>query len=420
MRCPPNSPNSWHPKFTKRLQFDYSDRTTGPVVRAWAQLDPRIIYVENPHPRLLRDPNRPRPANLGAQLREAFNRVRDAGAWNKVDLTGVDTIRPVTFSFFPLLRVPDSDAELEAMVKAFESVAERGLGVYESTRNSIRNAMVAAASERVKNGGRAQVTTLSFHDTMNHTTTRDGAVNVLRAPADQLPDVVALSNRGDAQGNRRGEDVITMDPEALRALADCHRTGFDVAFDADVALNTPYLGSQEIIASGERFRNLTDSTFTLESGRGPSSSVRCRPSSCANTCWGPPQPPHCSCRAPGGPTKTPNGRRRWGGTAWPAGTNSAPGSLRRRTDVRPVSKSSVTAALKARARRCRSNGIAAVFASFPSANAELFTRAPADRRHLAGVVLQHVGFTVAVLSFHRVILTKQREVAPSWQTFPVA
>ena len=256
------------PEFTQRLQFDYSDRTTGPVVRAWAQIDPRIIYVENPHPRLLRDPNRPRPANLGAQLREAFNRVRDAGAWNKVDLTGVDTIRPVTFSFFPLLRVPDSDAELEAMVKAFESVAERGLGVYESTRNSIRNAMVAAASERVKNGGRAQVTTLSFHDTMNHTTTRDGAVKVLRAPADQLPDVVALSNRGDAQGNRRGEDVITMDPDALRALADCHRTGFDVAFDADVALNTPYLGSQEIIASGERFRNLTDSTFTLESGTG--------------------------------------------------------------------------------------------------------------------------------------------------------
>ena len=238
------------PEFTQRLQFDYSDRTTGPVVRAWAQVDPRIIYVENPHPRLLRDPNRPRPANLGAQLREAFNRVRDAGAWNKVDLTGVDTIRPVTFSFFPLLRVPDSDAELEAMVKAFESVAERGLGVYESTRNSIRNAMVAAASERVKNGGRALVTTLSFHDTMNHTTTRDGAVNVLRAPADQLPDVVALSNRGDGQGNRRGEDVITMDAEALRALADCHRTGFDVAFDADVALNTPYLGSQEIIASG--------------------------------------------------------------------------------------------------------------------------------------------------------------------------
>lgn len=256
------------PEFTHRLQFDYSDRTTGPVVRAWAQIDPRIIYVQNPHPRLLRDPNRARPADLGAQLREAFARVRAAGTWNKVDLTGVDTIRPVTFSFFPLLRVPDSDAELNAMVRAFESVAERGLGVYESTRNSIRVAMVAAAAERVKNGGRAQVTTLSFHDTMNHTTTRDGAVNVLRAPADRLPGVVALSNRGDAQGNKRGDEAITMDGAVLRVLADCHRTGFDVDLPQDVALNSPYLGSQEIIASGERFRNLTDSTFTLASGSG--------------------------------------------------------------------------------------------------------------------------------------------------------
>ena len=268
MRCPRNSPDSWPLSSPSACSSTTRTAPPGTSCATWAQLDPRIIYVENPHPRLLRDPNRPRPANLGAQLREAFTRVRDAGAWNKVDLTGVDTIRPVTFSFFPLLRVPDSDAELEAMVKAFESVAERGLGVYESTRNSIRNAMVAAASERVKNGGRAQVTTLSFHDATNHFTTRDGAVNVLRARADQLPDVVVLSNRGDALGNRRGEDVITMDPEALRALADCHRTGFDVAFDADVALNTPYLGRQEIIASGERFRNLTDSTFTLESGSG--------------------------------------------------------------------------------------------------------------------------------------------------------
>src|SRR5437868_6505371 len=45
------------PEFTQRLQSDYSDRATGPVARAWAHLDPRIIYVENPHPRLLRDPN---------------------------------------------------------------------------------------------------------------------------------------------------------------------------------------------------------------------------------------------------------------------------------------------------------------------------------------------------------------------------
>lgn len=256
------------PEFTRRLQFDYSDRTTGPIVRKWAELDERIIYVENPHPRLLRDPNRARPADLGAQLREAFERVRAAGAWNKVDLTGVDTIRPVTFSFFPLLRVPQSDAELDAMVKAFESVAENGLGVYEKTRDSIREAMLEAAIDSVAQGGRAQITTLSFHDTMNHTTTRDGAVNILRAEADRLPSVVSLSNRGDFEGNNRGEEVITMDGAALRMLAKCHRTGFDVQDPDAVALNKPYLGSQEIIASGERFREMTDSTFTLVVGSG--------------------------------------------------------------------------------------------------------------------------------------------------------
>lgn len=256
------------PEFTHRLQFDYSDRTTGPIVRKWAELDERIIYVENPHPRLLRDPNRARPADLSAQLREAFARVRAAGTWNKVDLTGVDTIRPVTFSFFPMLRVPSSDVELEAMVKAFESVAERGLGVYESTRDSIREAMIASASDRVRDGGHARITTLSFHDTMNHTTTRDGAVNILRAEADQLPQVVALSNRGDERGENRGQEPITMDGEALRVLAECHRTGFDVEAEAHVALNKPYLGSQEIVASGERFRDLTEGSFTLAVGSG--------------------------------------------------------------------------------------------------------------------------------------------------------
>lgn len=255
------------PEFTHRLQFDYSDRATGPVCRAWAAEDPRVVYVQNPHPRLLRDPNRARPDDLGAQLKEAFMRVREAGAWNKVDLGGVDTIRPVTFSFYPLLKVPGSDAELDRMVAAFEEVAERGLGVYESTRDSLRDAVVASAAARTEGSGTpGHVFTLSFHDTMNHTTTRDGAVNVERAEADRLPDVVALSNRGDSKGEPRGNDVVTMDPEMLRILAECHRLGFRTGDPAAVALNKPYLGSQEIISSGALFRDMTDSTFRMPAG----------------------------------------------------------------------------------------------------------------------------------------------------------
>ena len=63
--------------------------------------DPRIVAVVNPHPRMVRDPNRPRPYDIRTQLRAAFERVAAAGPMNRVDLAGVDPIRPVTFSFFP-------------------------------------------------------------------------------------------------------------------------------------------------------------------------------------------------------------------------------------------------------------------------------------------------------------------------------
>ncbi|MFC4604803.1 N-formylglutamate amidohydrolase [Rhodococcus kronopolitis] len=246
------------PEFTRRLQFDFSDCSTAPVVRRWAQIDPRIVYVENPHPRMLRDPNRAKPADLYETLREAFARVRAAGAWNKVDLTGVDAIRPVTFSFYPLLREPADDAGLRRLAETFAEVAERGLGVYERTRDQLIERMVELAFTRAArpDSGRVEFTTLSFHDTMNHTTTRDGAVNVERAAADRLPDVVALSNRGDHRGDRIDDNPVTMDPDSVRALARAHRAGFEVADPDDVLLNQPYLGSQEIISAGARFRAL--------------------------------------------------------------------------------------------------------------------------------------------------------------------
>lgn len=48
-----------------------------------------------------------------------------------------------------------------------------------------------------------------------------------------------------------------MHPERLRALADAHRAGFRVEQPDAVALNAPYLGSQEIRAACERFRELS-------------------------------------------------------------------------------------------------------------------------------------------------------------------
>lgn len=240
------------PEFTRRLQYDYTDVSTSAVVRRWAEIDPRVVVVENPHPRMVRDPNRARPASLVDDLREAFDRVRSAGRGHRVDLTGVDAIRPVTFSFFPLIEPPTSDAGLEELAAAFEQVADRGLGVYERTRDDLVERFVA---KTLASGG--SFTTLSFHDTMNTTTRIDGAVDVARDAADRLPDVVALSNRGDARGDRRGDDAVTMDPERLRALASAHRVAFAVPDDA-VQLNQPYLGSQEIIRAGARFAQLAN------------------------------------------------------------------------------------------------------------------------------------------------------------------
>src|SRR6187431_3247116 len=58
-------------RLTCRLQHDFTDISTSPVGRRWAEIDPHVLYVENPHPRAVRDANRARPDDLGADLRQA-------------------------------------------------------------------------------------------------------------------------------------------------------------------------------------------------------------------------------------------------------------------------------------------------------------------------------------------------------------
>lgn len=242
------------PELTQRLQYDFSDVATASVVRRWAELDPRVIAVLNPHPRMVRDPNRRKPADVEATLLQALDRVAEAGKWNPVDLAGVDAIRPVTFSFFPILRVPRGTEELRRLCTDFADVAAAGLEVYERTRDELIDKLLTIGLSTAHGGRRARLTVLSFHDTMNTTTTPDGAVNVPRDAKDRLPQVVALSNRGDEHGRPRMEsDPPSMDPSRLRTLADAHREGFEVSDAQDVQLNRPYLGSQEIIAARERF-----------------------------------------------------------------------------------------------------------------------------------------------------------------------
>ena len=39
-------------RLTKRLQYDFTDVSTSPVARRWAEINPHVLYIEDPHPRL--------------------------------------------------------------------------------------------------------------------------------------------------------------------------------------------------------------------------------------------------------------------------------------------------------------------------------------------------------------------------------
>jgi hypothetical protein len=260
-------------RLTRRLQYDFTDVSTSPVARRWAAIDPHVLYIEDPHPRALRDANRPRPADIEAGLREAFARLEvDPGG--RPSLAGVDAIRPVTFGYLPVLRKPVDDADWTAMVAAFTTAMCGGIDAYEQIRDDLLGRVVEAKLRRLHGLDAATVgmaewrsathlDVLSIHDTMNHTARPDGAVCLERPPADRLPAVVALSNRGDARGEPRvsdtpglrGEvDVITMPAARLRAIGGAYRRAFDAWAPDDVGYNRPYLGGHETQLAGPRLR----------------------------------------------------------------------------------------------------------------------------------------------------------------------
>lgn len=239
----------------ERPRLDFSDAATHAVARRWAELDPRVILVENPHPRWVLDPDRPPPDDLGAQLAEAFRRVRETPPGAAPDLAGVDAVRPVTFAGLPVFTPPRDDAELGRLVAALASVAGRGVEVYERTRDDLFDRLVAKKlrGATVRSG---LCFFLSFHDTMDAAAAPDGAIGGERAPVDRMPHVLALSNRGDAQGEPRGREPVTLWPALMRSLAEAHRVGFGVHGPQDVVLNRPFLGGHEVTRFGAACREL--------------------------------------------------------------------------------------------------------------------------------------------------------------------
>src|SRR6188768_1271256 len=106
-------------RLTKRLQYDFTDISTSPVTRRWAVTDPKVLYIEDPHPRAVRDANRARPDDLLPGLREAFARL-DAAPDARPSLAGVDAVRPVTFGYLPVLKRPQTDQDWDRLGDALD------------------------------------------------------------------------------------------------------------------------------------------------------------------------------------------------------------------------------------------------------------------------------------------------------------
>jgi hypothetical protein len=263
------------PAFTRRLQYDFTDVSTSPVARRWSRVDSGVLYIENPHPRAVRDANRPRPADLLGSLREAFERL-DRAPETHASLAGVDAVRPVTFGYLPVLRRPSAETEWAALGAALTTAGGLGVDRYEQIRDDLIERVIEAKLSRLATLDRSSLSiaewssahtldVLSIHDTMNHTARPDGALCLERPVADRLPNVVALSNRGDDRGEvairtdaamRGAADVPTMTPARLREIGDAYRAAFVADDENDVAYNRPYLGGYETQVVGPRLREL--------------------------------------------------------------------------------------------------------------------------------------------------------------------
>jgi hypothetical protein len=99
------------PTLTLRKQHDFSDVITAATGRAWAAADPRVVFVETPHSRVVLDANRTHAADIGPALRECFARLkRQRAGEDGVTFKGVDCVRPVTFSGEDVLIEPSDEA----------------------------------------------------------------------------------------------------------------------------------------------------------------------------------------------------------------------------------------------------------------------------------------------------------------------
>ena len=274
---------------TTRLQYDFSDVSTSPIARRWAAIDSKVLYIEDPHPRAVRDANRARPADLLANLREAFDRLAAAEPGARPSLAGVDAVRPVTFGYLPVLRRPETETEWNQLGAVLGTAGVNGVDVYERVRDELIERVIEAKLRRLMEidpsttnvadwNSAISLNVLSIHDTMNHTARPDGAICLERTVADRLPQLVALSNRGDARGEltpsdtgavRDGISVPSMEPALLRSIGAAYGHAFDMHGVDDVGYNRPYLGGFETQSVSPRLAQLAPYAVVRPTGGAP-------------------------------------------------------------------------------------------------------------------------------------------------------
>jgi hypothetical protein len=164
-----------------------------------------------------------------------------------------------------------------------------GIDQYERVRDDLIERVIAAKLRRLATldpnscsvadwNSATTLDVLSIHDTMNHTARPDGAICLERQPVDRLPAVVAMSNRGDGNGDVIASDeaslrdeigVPTMRPMHLRAIANAYRMAFDAWGLDDVAFNRPYIGGHETTTAGPKLRSIEPLAVVRPTGGQP-------------------------------------------------------------------------------------------------------------------------------------------------------
>lgn len=239
---------------TRRKQYDYSDVITSNLGRAWAAADPRVVFVENPHSRLVLDPNRAPPADIMPGLREFFSRLERQRAGEKVSFSGIDAVRPVTFAGEPVLRQPTNGAEWAALERVLAATRAAGPDAYRLACDSVIGQVLDARRPR----GALRI--ISLHDTMNTKMRADGAIVVERPESDRLPALVNFGNKGDERGERE-TDAITISAAELRRIAQAWGQAFRIdakTRGSAITLNRPYKGAFETIHFGAKLAALNE------------------------------------------------------------------------------------------------------------------------------------------------------------------